>query len=369
MNLRIPGPTPVPESVLQAMTKQMVNHRGKEFGELVQRITERLQGFFQTKGDVLILTASGTGSMEAAVTNTLSPGDEALAITNGSFGDRFAKIAEVFGAKVQRLSFEWGQPVEPEAVRRALAANPRLKAVLLVHNETSTGVTNDLKAIAAIVRQHDKLFLVDAISSIGCIPLPVDEWGCDVVLSGSQKGWMAPPGLAFVSFNQRAWAAYKEAKMPRFYFDLGRAKTLLEKRQTPWTPAVSTFYALGASLELMANEGLEHIHQRHARVAQRARDGVRSLGLKLLAAESCASHTVTAVYAPPGVDPLTLRRTLLAEYKIDLAEGQEKLADKIFRIGHLGFVTEADIDKVTVALREALPRLGYRPAASAIPKS
>ena len=360
MSLRIPGPTPCPENVLQVMCKQMINHRGKEFAELLDKVTSWLKVLFQTKDDVFILTSSGTGSMEAAVVNSLSPGDKVLSLSNGVFGDRFAKIAETFGADVTRVSFEWGRAVEPDAAKKALDADPGIKAVLVTHNETSTGVTNDLAAIGDVVRGYDKLLLVDAISSLGCIDLQVDNWGCDVVVTGSQKGWMVPPGLAFVSVSERGWKANAEAKMPRFYWDFAAARSYLEKGQTPWTPAVSVFYALEVALEMLIKEGLRGIFERHARLGQRTRDGVRSLGLSLFAEESCASDTVTAVRSPDGVDSKKLVGIVKDEHGIVLAGGQGALMGKIFRIGHLGFVTEADIDDVIAQLRLALPKVGYQ---------
>ncbi|MBM3155659.1 MAG: alanine--glyoxylate aminotransferase family protein [Chloroflexi bacterium] len=360
MSLRIPGPTPCPEKVLHAMSKQMINHRGKEFGEMMVRITAKLKDLFQTKGDVFILTSSGTGSMEASIVNTLSPGDKVLSLSNGVFGDRYATIAEQFGAVVTRVKFEWGKAIEPAAADKALKADPGIKAVLVTHNETSTGVTNDLGAVASIVRKHDKLLLVDAISSLGCIDLPVDKWGCDVVVTGSQKGWMVPPGLAFVSVSERAWQAHKTAKMPRFYWDFTRAKEFLQKNQTPWTPAVSIFYALDIALPLMLEEGLPNIFARHARLGRKAREGVKSLGLTLYAEEKVASDTVTAVNAPPGVDGKKITEIMRDEHGIVLSGGQSTLAGKIFRIGHLGFVTDSEIDDVIRELRHALPKAGYK---------
>lgn len=360
MSLRIPGPTPCPENVLQEMSKQMINHRGKEFGTLIHQVTSRLKELFQTKGDVFILTSSGTGSMEAAIVNSLSPGDRVLSLSNGVFGDRFATIAERFGAEVTRLSFEWGRAVDTDAAKRALESDPKIKAVLVTHNETSTGVTNDLAAVGNVVKQFDKLLLVDAISSLGCIDLQVDAWGCDVVVTGSQKGWMVPPGLAFVSISQRGWQAHAEAKMPRFYWDFSKARDFLEKGQTPWTPAVSVFYALEVALKMLVEEGLPNIFARHARLGRRTREGVKSLGLSLFADGKCASDTVTAVNSPDGIDSKRLVDTVREEHGIVLAGGQAGLAGRIFRIGHLGFVTEADIDDVIAQLRLALPKLGYK---------
>jgi aspartate aminotransferase-like enzyme len=334
----------------------MINHRGKEFGQIMTNITARLKEVFQTKGDVFILTGSGTGGMEAAVVNVLSPGDKVLVASCGAFGDRFADIARVYGAEVVKLDFDWGQPVDPDAVRRALKANPQVKTVLVTHNETSTGITNDMVSISRVVKEFDKLLVVDAISSLGCIDLPVDKLGCDVVVSSSQKGWLTPPGLAMVSVSEAAWRAHAQAKMPRYYWDFSKAKNFLEKSQTPWTPAVSVFYALEAGLELMLKEGLPNIFARHARVAGVARKGVKSLGLTMYPNEAYASNTITAVNVPAGVEAKKLLQILRDEYKIVLAGGQAKLDGKIFRIGHLGWVEEKDMQEVLSGLKTALPK-------------
>jgi aspartate aminotransferase-like enzyme len=356
MQLRIPGPTPCPPQALEAMGRQMINHRGGEFGKILNSITGKLKQAFQTKGDVFILTASGTGGLEAAVVNTLSPGDKVLSLANGFFGERFADIAEVYGAEVIRLNFEWGKPVSPDATEKALKVDGNIKAVLATHNETSTGVTNDIKEISAVVKKFDKLLLVDAISSLGCINLPTDDWHCDVVVTASQKGWMVPPGLAMVSVSEKAWQAHAKAKMPRCYWDFSKAKDYLQKGQTPWTPAISIFYALDITLDLMLSEGLDNIFARHARVAQTARNGVKSLGLSLFPDEKYASNTVTAVNAADKIDVSKLIQMLQKEYEVILAGGQEKLSGKIFRIGHLGLVYEKDIKSVLEALNKALPR-------------
>jgi len=309
--LRIPGPTPCPAEVLQAMARQMINHRGPEFGQVLHEVTAKLKQLFQTRGDVL------------------------------------------------PLHVEWGRAADVDDIRRALQAEPKIKAVMVTHNETSTGVTNDLAAISSVVKEFDKLLLVDAISSLGSINLPVDDWHCDVTVTGSQKGWMAPPGLAMVSVNERAWQAYASAKMPRFYWDFAQAKSYLEKGQTPWTPVVSIVFALDVSLEMMLKEGLSNIVARHARVGQAARDGVKSLGLPLFADENYASNTVTAVAATDGLDTKQLIKVMREEHQIVLAGGQQSLDGKIFRIGHLGWVTEDDIGAIISALKVTLPRAGF----------
>ena len=358
--LRIPGPTPCPDKVLQAMSWQMINHRGPQFAQILADVTTKLKQLFQTKGDVFLLTGSGTGGLEAAIVNTLSPGDKVLSVSIGVFGERFATIAEKFGAEIIPLRFEWGKAADADTVRQALKAEPKIKAVLVTHNETSTGVTNDLASISSVVTEFDKLLLVDAISSLGSINLPVDDWHCDVTVTGSQKGWMVPPGLAMVSVSQEAWQAHQKAKMPRFYWDFTKAKSYLEKGETPWTPVIPVVFALQVALDMILKEGLTNIFTRHARVAQAAREGVKSLGLSLFAEESHASNTVTAVAASDGLDTKKMLKILREEFQVILAGGQQKLDGKIFRIGHLGWVNEDDIEVVISALKIVLPQAGFR---------
>jgi aspartate aminotransferase-like enzyme len=359
VQLRIPGPTPCPPEVLRAMAWPMVNHRGPEFHQMLYDVTQNLKKVFQTKNDVLILTGSGTGGLEAAAVNMLSPGEKVLSVSIGVFGDRFASIAQQFGAEVVPLKFEWGKAADPDAVRKALKDNSGVKAVLVTHNETSTGVTNDLAAISRVVKEAGKLLIVDAISSLGAVNLPVDDWRCDVVITGSQKGWMVPPGLAMVSVSPEAWQAHAKAKMPRFYWDFTRAKKNLdEKKENPWTPAISIVFALSVALDMMLKEGIEKIFARHARVGQMTRDGIKALGMSIFAEAGHASNTVTAVSIPEGIDGKMLRQILREEYKVVLAGGQQSLDGKIFRIGHLGWVTEKDIQEVLSAIKSALPRAG-----------
>ena len=359
-HLRVPGPTPCPPEVLNAMTKQMINHRGEEFAGILNKVTDNLKKLFQTKKDVLILTGSGTGGLEAVVVNTLSPGDKVLSVSIGAFGERFATIAQKFGAEVIPLRFEWGQAADVDAVRKALKADSQIKAVLVTHNETSTGVTNDLASISAAVKEFDKLLVVDAISSLGSLELPVDDWHCDVTVTGSQKGWMVPPGLVMVAVNEEGWQAHAKAKMPRFYWDFELAKSYLEKGQTPWTPALPSLFSLVISLEMMLKEGLPNIIARHTRVGKAARDGLKSLGLPLFADEKYASNTVTAAAATEGLDVAQMLKIMREKHHIVLGGGQQKLKGKIFRIGHLGWVTEEDIEHVISALKIVLPQAGFR---------
>ena len=357
--LRIPGPTPCPPEVLQAMAKQMINHRGEEFQGILKDVTEKLKQIFQTKNDLLILTGSGTGGLEAAVVNSMSPGDRVLAVSIGAFGDRFATIAQLFGAEVVPLRFEWGKAADADEVRKALKADPKIKTVLVTHNETSTGVTNDLASISEAVKEFDKLLVVDAISSMGSLDLPVDKWNCDIVIAGSQKGWMVPPGLTMISVSQKGWQAHAGATMPRVYWDFTRAKNYLERWQTPWTPAVSIVFAFQVALDMMLKEGLPGIFARHARVAAAARSGAKSLGLSLFADEAFASNTVTAVSASNGLDTKKLLKVLRENYQVVLGGGQQKLDGKVFRIGHLGLVNEDNISRVMSALKAALPQAGF----------
>jgi len=334
--LRIPGPTPCPDEVLQAMTKQMINHRGEEYGQIQEQVIANLKQLFQTENDVLLLTGAGTGGLEAAIVNMLSPGDIVLSVSIGVFGERFASIARKFGAEVIPLQFEWGKAADADAVRKALQDNPEVKAVLVTHNETSTGVTNDLEAISSVVKEFDKLLLVDAVSSLGSINLPVDDWHCDVTVTGSQKGWMVPPGMSFVSVSPEGWQAHEQAKMPRFYWDFSSARKYAELKQTPWTPGMSVMFGLSVALRMMLDEGLPNILARHARIARVARDGVKALGLPLFADEARASNTVTAVAAAGGLDAKKLVTIMREEHQIVLGGGQQTLSGKIFRIGHLG---------------------------------
>jgi aspartate aminotransferase-like enzyme len=358
--LRIPGPTPCPEEALKAMSRQMINHRGPEFAQILNDVTDKLKQLFRTKDDVLLLTGSGTGGLEAAAVNMLSPGDKVLSVSIGVFGDRFATIAEEFGARVTRMKVEWGKAADPDAIRQALKADPEIKAVLVTHNETSTGVTNDLAALSAAVKEFDKLLLVDAISSLGSIELPVDDWHCDVTITGSQKGWMVAPGLAMVSVSPAAWQAHSQAKMPRFYWDFTKAKSYLEKGQNPWTPVIPILYALEVSLDMMLKEGLDNIIARHGRVAKAAREGIKSLGLPLFADPKYASNTVTSVAGANGLDVKKMLKILREEHDLVLGGGQQSLDGKIFRIGHLGWVTEDDIKEVISTIKVALPQAGFR---------
>jgi aspartate aminotransferase-like enzyme len=358
-NLRIPGPTSLPDVVREAGARQMVNHRGPEFAALQNGIIERLKKFYRTENDLLIVTAAGTGGLESAIVSFLSPADKVLAISIGAFGDRFAKIATAYGADVTRLAFEWGRAADVTQVREALAAGGPWKAVLMTQNETSTAVTNPIAVLAATVRElaPEALILVDAVSGLGAVPFETDEWGLDVVVSGSQKAWMVAPGLSFVAVSQRAWEAATTATMPKFYFDLAAHRKSAADGQTPWTPAVAVMFQLDAALTLMDQEGLEAIWKRHAAVGAAVRAGLTTLGFKLLADQDYASNTVTGAWMPEDLDWKTFNGKL-RKLGLVVAGGQGNLKGKIFRIGHLGHVTVPNILNAMAVLEQALLELG-----------
>ena len=354
-NLRIPGPTPIPLEVQAIQDSPMINHRGPEFAAILKRVTLRLQYFFQTTSPVMTFPASGTGGQESAVANLFSPGDAVAVITIGNFGNRLAKIAETYGLNVTRIEFPWGQAADPHVVESRLKELGPVRGVLMTHNETSTGVTNDVQALAQVVHniQPDALIAVDAVSSLGSIPLEMDAWGLDVVFTGSQKGWMTPPGIMMIAASPRAIEASKKAKLPRFYFDWGMALKKLDAWQHPTTPPVSLFYALDVALEMMLVEGREAIFERHVQAGAYVRERAKNMGLTLFADHPYASNTVTAIEPPQGVDADALRKRLNKQDHIVLAGGQDHLTGKIFRIGHLGFFTQQDLEETmnTLELR------------------
>ena len=359
--LMIPGPTPVPQSILLSGARAMVNHRGPEVAKLMADCTAGLKWAFQTQHYAFILTCSGTGGLEAAVVNTLSPGDKVLSVSIGVFGDRLATIAKTYGAQVDSLSFAYGAAADPQQIKPRLAADTgkEIKAVLITQNETSTGVCNDLATIGPMVREHGALLIVDAISSLLAMDSQMDNWGLDVVVAGSQKAFMIPPGLCFVAVSDRAMAAVEASTTPRFYLDLKRARQYLEQGQTPWTPAVPLIWQLGDALKMIEAEGLQTSFARHARLARMTRAGVKALGLTLFAAEeSRASNAVTSIRRPEGIATADLRKLMRDKYSIVISGGQGKIKDDIFRIGHLGLVGEKEIIATLGCLGLALRELG-----------
>ena len=360
LTLMIPGPTPVPETVLKAMGRHPIGHRSGEFQAIVRRTTEQLKWLHQTTSDVLVITGSGTAAMEAGIINTLSRGDKVLCGDNGKFGERWVRVARAYGLDVEVIKAEWGQPLDPEAFRSALEADSAkaIKAVILTHSETSTGVINDLESIARHVKAHGTaLTLADCVTSLGATNVPMDAWGLDVVASGAQKGYMLPPGLSFVAMSARAWKAYESSNLPKFYLDLGPYRKTAAKDSNPFTPAVNLYFGLEAALEMMQKEGLEAIFARHARHRAAAQAGMKAMGLPLFAAEGCGSPAITAV-APEGIDAEKLRKAVKEKFDILLAGGQDHLKGQVFRIGHLGYVCDRDVLTAVAAIEATLQSLG-----------
>jgi aspartate aminotransferase-like enzyme len=359
--LMIPGPTPVPEKVLLAMAKHPMGHRSGEFSKIIAELTENLKWLHQTQNDVLMLTASGTGAMEAGMINFLSPGDKVLVGNNGKFGDRWVKVAKTFGLDVTEIKAEWGQALDPNEFKTALEADTAkaIKALIITHSETSTGVLNDLAAINQAAKAHGQaLMIVDAVTSLGATPLAIDDLGLDVVASGSQKGYMIPPGLGFVSVSAKAWKAYETATIPRFYLDLKKYKKATDEDSSPFTPPVNLMYGLQASLQMMKAEGLAAIFARHQRHTNATRAAMKALNLPLFAPDEAASNAITAV-APGTVDAEKIRGTMRKKFDIAMAGGQDHLKGQIFRIGHLGFVCDRDILSCIGALEATLMELGH----------
>jgi len=358
--LMIPGPTPVPEKVLLAMAKHPIGHRSGDFSKVIAELNDNLKWLHQTTNEVLTLCVSGTGAMEAGIINFLSAGDSVLVGNNGKFGDRWAKMSRKFGLEVEEISAEWGKPLNPEDFKAKLEADTekKIKAVIITHSETSTGVLNDLETINKYVKAHgEALIIVDAVTSLGAVNVPVDEWGLDVVASGSQKGYMIPPGLGFVSVSDKAWKAYETATLPKFYLDLAPYKKANGQNSSPFTPPINLMFALQAALQMMKEEGLENIFARHQRLTQLTRDKVRELGLPLFTSDDCAAHAITAVI-PDKHDAEAIRATMRKKYDIALAGGQDHLKGKIFRIGHLGFVSDRDVLTALASLEATIKELG-----------
>ena len=357
-NLRIPGPTSLPPSVREAGGRQMINHRGLEFAAMLNRIQVGMKPYFGTESDIAIVSSAGTGGLEAAVVNVLSPGDRVLAVSIGAFGDRFAKVAETYGASVDRVNAEWGWAADPDELRERLPSAD-YRAVLLTHNETSTGVMNPIPALAAAIRttSPDALILVDSVSALGAVPFQMDDWGCDVVVTGSQKAWMAAPGLAMIAASERAWAAMETARMPRFYFDLLKHRESARSGQTPWTPAIAVIYQVDEGIRLMAAEGAEAIFARHEACTAATQAGLEALGFQLFADPANRSKTVTAALIPDGLDWKAFNSEITRRGVV-LAGGQGKLAGKVFRVGHLGSVIVDEILGAIATLEAASVALG-----------
>jgi aspartate aminotransferase-like enzyme len=356
--LLAPGPTPVPPEALLAMAMPIIHHRAPDFVPVLDSAKKGLQWLYQTKNDVLILCSTGTGGMVGSVNNFLNPGDDALVVNGGKFGERWTKICQAYGMKVEEIVVEWGHAVKPEQVEAALRKNPKIKAVFVQATETSTGVNHDVKALAGIVKKTDALFVVDAISALVAHDIRTDEWGIDVLVGGSQKGVMLPPGLAFVSVSDKAWKAADGAKAPKFYFDFKKERENLTKNQTNFTSAVSLIIGLNECIKLLQAEGLENVFKRHERLAKATRAAAAALGLPLFPKEN-PSTSLTAIEAPAGVDGQAIYKNLREKYGITGAGGQDKLKGKVFRIAHLGYADTFDVITAVAGIEMVLKGLGH----------
>jgi len=358
--LMTPGPTPVPAEVLLAQARPMIHHRTPDFSAMLMECVDGLKYVFQTANDVLIFACSGTGAMESAFANCFCAGDTVIVARNGKFGDRMVGIAKTYGLEVVDLSYEWTQVVPPADIAAALAVHPDARGVVVVQSETSSGVLNDVEAIGAIVNEYpDCVFVVDSITGIGAVPCKTDEWHLDVVMTGSQKGLMLPPGLAAVTVSPKAWRAYERSTLPKFYFDWKRYAKNLEKSTTPFTPAVSLVIGLVESLRMMREETIEGVIARHARLAEATRRGCEALGLKLFAPPEGRGSAVTPVWVPEGVDGKKIVSILKNKYGITIAGGQDDYTGRIFRVGHLGYFGDFDIITTLAGLEMTLAELGY----------
>jgi len=355
--LLTPGPTQVPGEVLEALARPVIHHRSPEFRTLFGRVRARLREVFATENEVIVTTSSGTGAFESAIVNLLSPGEPVVAVSHGNFGERWQKLAAAYGADVHPLTYAWGDEPDADELAAAIRASGA-RVALVVHSETSTGVVSDVRSLAAACTEAGALCAVDAISSLGAVPLETDAWGIDAVVTGSQKALMCPPGLGFVSISQRAREKAASSTMPRFYFDWARAEAQAEQDNTPFTPAVSTIVALDVALGLLLDEGLEHAFARHVALGRACRAGVRALGLELYSPDDDRAAVLTAALTPEGVDAVALRLALRDRHGITVAGGHGDIVDRLFRLGHIGHVGIGEVELVFDALETELGAAG-----------
>ncbi|RLL46769.1 alanine--glyoxylate aminotransferase family protein [Oceanobacillus piezotolerans] len=356
--LRIPGPSPIPPSVTRAMSQPMIGHRAQETKNLLKDIKPRLKRVFGTEQDVLILSGSGTAGLETAVANTVKPGEEVLVLVTGAFGDRFTKICDAYGIKVHRLEVTWGEAVNPEELKSILIKHPNISVVFSTYCETSTGVLNPVDKLAKVVHDHsDALIVVDGVSCVGGVETKMDEWDIDILVTGSQKAFMLPAGLTFVAVSERAWKVIEENEQSRFYFNLKKYRDSLEEDSTPFTPALSLLFGLQQVLNLFEEEGLEEVYRRHSLMKDMTRAAIKALGIPLLTNDEAASPTVTAV-KPEDFDAEALRKVLKKEFGLSIAGGQQHLKGRIFRIGHMGYCSPADVLQILGILEIGLIKVG-----------
>ncbi len=357
--LLAPGPTPVPETVSLAMAAPMVHHRTPQFSKIFGEAAEDAKYLFQTQNDVLILAATGTGGMEGCITNLFSPGDKLLVVNAGKFGERWGKLCEAYGMTPVWLNVEWGQAVDPKEVQAVLDQEPDIRGVLVQASETSTAVAHPIEALSKITRQRDNLLLVvDGITGVGVFPLPMDEWGIDAMVTGSQKALQLPPGLTLVALSDKAWKFADQSTCPHFYFDYKKERKTLQNKTSAYTPAVSLVIGLQAVLKSVKEEGLENVHQRHNRLARATRAGAQALGLGLIAPQAPAD-SLTGVFVPEGIDGAKLVKSLRDDFGVTLAGGQDQWKGKIIRIAHLGYVDTFDTVVAMAALEMALKKFGH----------
>ncbi len=356
-----PGPTPVPPEVLSALAEPVIHHRAPRFTEILKDVVSGMKYIYQTENDIIVLAASGTAAMESAVVNLVNPGDHVLVASVGNFGERWMKLATTWGAEVTALEYEWGTRAVPADVEAALQNDPAIKAVYVQHSETSTGVLNDIKAIGEIVAKTPAVLVVDAISGLGASDLKTDEWHVDVCVTGSQKALMVPPGLAYVAVSEKAWQLVDKCETPRFYFDwVTHGKKMTgDAAQTPYTPAVSLMVAQNAAVELIREEGLENVFERHRVLGRACREGVKALGLELFAPDDPEANSVTAVRVPEGVDGGRIGKIARDKWGVWLAGGQGAVKGKIFRFGHCGYFGHSDIVVGLSTVEMVLAELGY----------
>ena len=357
--LMTPGPTPVPPEVLLSMAKPIIHHRTPQFQAIIKECVEGLKYVFQTQNDVFIFTSSGTGAMEASVCSVLSPGDKAITVQGGKFGERWTELCKSFGVAPVVIDVKWGQKVNPVDIENILRKDKSIRAVYTTLCETSTGVTADIKTIGEIVKKFDAVLVVDAISGLGAVEFKTDEWSVDLAVAGSQKGLMIPPGLAFITVSPKAWKLIETCKSPRYYFDLRLAKKAMQDTDTPFTPAITLFIGLAEALKMIKTEGLDTILARHKRMSEAVRNAVQALGLKLYA-PTAYSDAVTSVYVPEGVDGNKLVKIMRDKYGVGIAGGQSELKGKIFRVATMGYMTEFDCVVAISALETVLKESGYK---------
>ncbi|MGQ9706311.1 MAG: pyridoxal-phosphate-dependent aminotransferase family protein [bacterium] len=358
--LMTPGPTMVPERVVQAMNNAIRHHKSEYFSKIFEEVIDGLKKIFKTKGDILIFTSSGTGMLEASVQNLFSAGDRVLVVNTGHFGERWANICQAYGLTVRVLEVEWGSAVNPKLIEQRLSEETGrdIKGVFVTHTETSTGIENDIEEIGKIVRETDALLLVDTVSGLATSKFEMDEWGVDVALSASQKGFMCPPGLGFSAISERAWLANKKATLPRYYFDFAISKdNIIIDLQTPWTPAITIIYGLNEAIKMILEEGLENVWERHNKLARATRAGITSMNLTLFPINHAPN--VTVVNCPDGFSPSQIKKQMYDRFGIYIAGGQGRLKDLIFRIGHMGYVDRIDILSVIASLEIVLKEGGH----------